>query len=151
MPATSVETESAAQLRAVIGRLSRWLRPTAAATAAGLTPTGVAVLLRVVRHGPVRLADLSAAEGINPTMLSRVISDLVQDGLVQRTSDEGDRRSAWAEATRAGIALAQQMRRERTDAVNQALERLSGADRRRIEQAVTALEHLADELGEVRR
>jgi DNA-binding MarR family transcriptional regulator len=135
----------------VIGRLSRRLRPTAAAREAGLTPTRVSVLLAVVREGRVRLADLAAAEGINPTMLSRVITDFVDAGLLARLSDTGDRRSAWVEPTAAGRRLAARMRRERTDAVNAALEGLGEPERRRIEQALPALEVLAERLGEVQR
>jgi DNA-binding MarR family transcriptional regulator len=71
---------------------------------------------------------------------------MVQDGLLERSSDEGDRRAAWVEATATGRRLAQRMRRERTRAVNQALEALSDAERRRIEQALPAFEALAEEL-----
>lgn len=79
-------------------------------------------------------------------MLSRVVSGLVQDGLLRRSSDVGDRRAAWVEATGAGKRLAERMRRERTNAVNAALERLSDGERQRIEQALPALEALAEEL-----
>jgi DNA-binding MarR family transcriptional regulator len=103
------------------------------------------------RAGPVRLSELAASEGINPTMLSRVIAHLVDAGLIERTSDEDDRRSAWARATDAGGRLAAQIRRERTDAVNAALDGLPRDERRRIEQALPALEALAEELAEVRR
>jgi DNA-binding MarR family transcriptional regulator len=150
-PAASEDLEAGAQLRVVIAKLSRRLRPTSAATSAGLTPTGVSVLLKVDRLGPVRLADVAAAEGINPTMLSRVVADLADSGLLVRRSDEGDRRSAWLEATAAGSRLANRMRRERTAAVNAALAGLTGEQRRRIEKALPALEALADELTEVRR
>jgi DNA-binding MarR family transcriptional regulator len=92
------------------------------------------------------LSELADAEGVNPTMLSRVIGGLVQDGLLTRSSDAGDRRAAWVEATPAGRKLAERMRRERTDAVNAALERLSDAERQRIERALPALEALAEEL-----
>jgi DNA-binding MarR family transcriptional regulator len=147
----ALDIETGTQLRVVIGRLSRRLRPTAAAVEAGLTPTRVSVLLHVERAGPVRLSELAASEGINPTMLSRVIAHLVDAGLIERTSDEDDRRSAWARATDAGGRLAAQIRRERTDAVNAALDGLPGDERRRIEQALPALEALAEELAEVRR
>ncbi len=150
-PAAALEIETGTQLRAVIGRLSRRLRPTAAAIEAGLTPTRVSVLLHVERAGPVRLSELGAAEGINPTMLSRVISNLVEAGLIERTSDEDDRRSAWATVTEAGSRLAARVRRERTDAVNAALDELPEVDRHRIEQALPALEALAEQLAEVRR
>jgi DNA-binding MarR family transcriptional regulator len=130
----------------VIGRLSRRLRTTVAARDAGLAPTAIALLLSVVRSGPVRLSELAEAEGLNPTMLSRAVSGMVQDGLLKRSSDEGDRRAAWVEATAAGRRLADRMRRERTDAVNAALEGLTEPQRRRIEQALPALEALAEEL-----
>jgi DNA-binding MarR family transcriptional regulator len=149
--ATVTDLETAARLRAAIGRLARRLRPTASAQAAGLTPTRVSVLLNVVRSGPIRLSDLADTEALNPTMLSRVIADLAQAGLLERTSDEGDRRSAWVSATAAGKRLAERIRRERTDAVNAALERLTESDRRRLEKALGALEALAAELGELGR
>jgi len=104
------------------------------------------VLLAVVRDGPVRLAKLADSESLNPTMLSRVISDLVEAGLMERVSDEGDRRAAWVNATPAGLRLAERMRRERTDALNVALEGLSIGDRRLVEQALPALEGLAERL-----
>lgn len=143
-PALDVDT--AARLRVAIGRLSRRLRTTAAGAAAGLTPTRISVLLAIVREGPIRLSALAASESLNPTMLSRVIADLVEAGLLARTSDEGDRRAAWVQATDAGERLAQQMRRERTDAVNEALEALPAADRRLLESALPALESLAEQL-----
>jgi DNA-binding MarR family transcriptional regulator len=149
--ADTVETDTAARLRATIGRLSRRLRPTAAGTAAGLTPTRVTVLLDVVRRERARLADVASAEGINPTMLSRVIADLVEAGLVERASDERDRRTVWVKPTAAGRRLAERMRRERTDAVNLALEGLTETERAMVRRALPALEALAEQLGSERR
>jgi DNA-binding MarR family transcriptional regulator len=144
--APALDVDSTARLRAIIGRLSRRLRPTAAGAAAGLTPTRTSVLLSVVRDGPIRLSDLADSEGINPTMLSRVVSDFVEAGLVERTSDESDRRSAWVKATAAGRRLSERVRRERTDALNLALEALSDGERQQIERALPALEGLAERL-----
>jgi DNA-binding MarR family transcriptional regulator len=143
-PTAAIDTDAAAQLRAVIGRLSRRLRPTETALAAGLTPTRLAVLQKVSWHGQMRLSELAAAEGINPTMLSRVTADLVEAGLLERASDQGDRRAAWVRATRAGKRLNERIRKERTDALKLALGSLSESDRRRIERALPALEQLAE-------
>ena len=140
------DTETTPRLRAVIGRLSRRLRPTAAAVAAGLTPTKISVLLHVARAGQIRLSELSDAEGINPTMMSRVIADLTDAGLVTRAIDPGDRRAALVEATAAGRKLADRIRRERTDALNLALEGLEERERSQIEAALPALERLAEQL-----
>ncbi len=115
--ATGVDTETAQRLRIVFGRLARMLRPTAASLAADLTPTRAAVLLNTVRNGPVRLADVAADEGLNPTLLSRTVANLAQAGLVTRTADETDRRSAWLDATPAGRELAERIRAQRTHAV----------------------------------
>lgn len=144
----ALDLETAARLRQTIGRLSRRLRSTAAARDAGLTPTAISLLLMVARVGPVRLSELAESEGINPTMLSRIIAGMVQDGLLRRSSDAGDRRAAWVEITAAGRKLAERMRRERTRAVDDALETLTEAERRHIERALPALEALAETLKE---
>jgi DNA-binding MarR family transcriptional regulator len=141
-----LDLDTAARLRAVIGKLSKRLRQTSAGADAGLTPTRISVLLAVARQGPVRISELAGSEGINPTMLSRVIADLAEAGLLQRVSDQRDRRAAWIKATEEGRRLAQRMRRERTDALNLALQGLPPADRRQIETVISALEGLAEQL-----
>ncbi|MFL5823444.1 MAG: MarR family winged helix-turn-helix transcriptional regulator [Solirubrobacteraceae bacterium] len=148
--APALDTETAGQLRTVIGRLARRLRTTAAAREAGLTPTGISVLLNVNRTGPCRMSELAEAEGLNPTMLSRVVSDLGASGLTERFSDLNDRRAAWVDITKKGRRLAERMRSERTEAVNAAMRALSGDERQRIERALPALEALVEELKERR-
>jgi DNA-binding MarR family transcriptional regulator len=144
----TVQSGAAQRLRATLGRLARLLRPTEAGLSAGLTPTRVAVLLNIVRNGPVRLAVVAEAEGLNPTLLSRSIGHLVGDGLVVRSADPADRRSAWVEATPAGRRLAERIRRQRTRAVEEALEQLDAADVRAVQSALPALERLADVLAD---
>ena len=144
--ATRVDTETAQRLRMVFGQLSRRLRPTEAVLAANLTPTRVSVLLNTVRNGPIRLAEVAEQEGLNPTLLSRTVAHLAQDGLVTRSADQSDRRSAWLDATPAGRELAERIRAQRTQAVQVALEELSAQDRELVEAALPALEQLAQHL-----
>jgi DNA-binding MarR family transcriptional regulator len=144
--ATGVDTETAQRLRMVFGQLSRRLRPTEAGFAADLTPTRVAVLLNTVRNGPIRLAEVAEQEGLNPTLLSRTVANLAQDGLLTRTADESDRRSAWLDATPAGRELSERIRAQRTHAVQVALAELSAKDRSLVEAALPALEQLAQHL-----
>ena len=94
----------------------------------------------------MRLSELAESEGINPTMLSRVIAELVDDGLLERGSDERDRRAVWVSCSPAGRRLAERIRRERTDALTVALGGLSGDERGLIERALPALERLAEQL-----
>jgi DNA-binding MarR family transcriptional regulator len=151
--APALDVDTAARLRVAVGKMHRRLRKTASGAAAGLTPTKISVLFLVSRVGPLRLSELAAAEGLNPTMLSRIVGDLAEAGLLERLSDTGDRRAAWVKATAAGKRLADRMRRERTDALNQALADLAESDRALVERALPALELLAEQLrlGEERR
>jgi DNA-binding MarR family transcriptional regulator len=144
VPAFDVETPR--RLRAAIGKLSRRLRTTSAGAAAGLTPTSISVLFTVARVGPIRLSDLAAEEGINPTMLSRVVGDFCEAGLVKRVADPGDGRAALVKVTADGRRLCERMRRERTDALNLELDTLSGHEHLLLEQAIPVLEKLAEQL-----
>lgn len=144
--ATGVDTETAQRLRVAVGRLARVLRSTEATLAANLTPTRVAVLLNTVRNGPIRLSEVAEQEGLNPTLLSRTVANLAQDGLVTRTADESDRRSAWLDATPAGRELAERIRAQRTQAVQTAMSELTPEDRVLIEAALPALEELSQHL-----
>jgi DNA-binding MarR family transcriptional regulator len=130
-------------LRAVIGRLHRHLRPTTAGRAAGLTPTRISLLHTIDRLGPIRLSGLAAEEGINPTMLSRIVADLAEGGLIERVGDPRDRRAALVATTRHGRQLIKRMRRERTDVLSLALEGLSPRELQVLERALPALEQLA--------
>jgi DNA-binding MarR family transcriptional regulator len=141
-----LDTDTATRLRAVLGRLARQLRTTPSAAEAGLTPTKISVLLGLDRRGRMRISELAETEGLNPTMLSRMISTLVDAGLVDRASDAGDRRAAWVQVTDDGHRLAERMRRERTEVVNRGIAGLDDADREVLQRAIPALEALADEL-----
>jgi DNA-binding MarR family transcriptional regulator len=148
--APPLDIDTTARLRTAIARIHRHLRRTAAGAEAGLTPTGISILQTVVRQGPIRLSQLADAEGVNPTMLSRVVADLGDAGLLTRVSDPEDRRAARAQATREGRRLAERMRQERTDALSRALAALSGSELARLERALPALEELAEALKEQR-
>src|SRR5579884_1178414 len=151
MPASAhVKIEPAARLRQTIARLYRRLRVTDAGTAAGLTPARASMLLNVERNGPMRLSRLAEDEAINPTMLSRMVGDLVEAGLLERESDPADRRAAWVQVTPEGGELARRIRGERTEAMNAALSRCSATDRKAIRAALPALERLAEQLREER-
>jgi DNA-binding MarR family transcriptional regulator len=93
-------TETAARLRTAVGRLARRIRPTRAG--AELTLTEATVLATTARNGPVGLSWLAREEGMNPTMLSRVVWRLEDAGLLARRPDPRDRRAALVDATPAG-------------------------------------------------
>ncbi|MGC9962642.1 MAG: MarR family transcriptional regulator [Acidimicrobiales bacterium] len=147
MRATTVEdvqAEAPARLRLAVFRLSKRLRPTAAA--GSLTTTEVDVLQTVARLGPVKLSGLAADAGLNPTMLSRVVARLEEQGLLRRLTDEADGRVCRVEVTAAGRTLHGRVRSERTDVLSAELDRLAPDDRAALLAALPALEQLADRL-----
>jgi DNA-binding MarR family transcriptional regulator len=148
-PMSSSEEDPSARLRAAIGKLSRSLRPTVAGY--GLTPSQTAVLFAVVRLGRVGLSELAEAESLNPTMLSRVTAQLSAAGLIRRSADREDRRSAFVEATAAGRRMRERIQRERTQALSAHVEALDGAQLKALLRALPVLEELADRLRGGRR
>jgi DNA-binding MarR family transcriptional regulator len=135
---------NAARLRIAVTRLSRRLRPTAAAGA--LTATEVDILVAAERRGPIRMSDLAGFAGLNPTMLSRLVPKLERAGLIRRLFDEADRRVCRVEATDQGHRLLARVRSERNDALSKALERLDGTERQALALALPVLEALAERL-----
>lgn len=134
--------DEAARLRMAAMRLARTLR--AASAAEDLTPAQSGVLATLEREGPTRVGELAAAEGLNPTMLSRVLAALEGRGLTRRRADAGDRRIAWAEVTPAGRRLVRRLRERRGALLCGYLDRLGAEDRAALAAALPALERLAD-------
>jgi DNA-binding MarR family transcriptional regulator len=139
--APAADSDEVARLRIVIGKLSRRLRVSAAH--AGMTPTQMTVLNSVVRHGPVRMADLQAIEEVNPTMLSRIVGKLSDAGLVTRVTDPEDRRAVTVAVTADGRRLHQKVRSDRNATVAAMLEGLPPGQARAVLDALPALEALA--------
>jgi DNA-binding MarR family transcriptional regulator len=140
------DADSTDRLRAAIGKLSRRLRPTVAAS--GLTPSQVSVLFTVARRGPLGLSDLAEIEAMNPTMVSRIVVQLGELGLIKRESRAEDRRAATVTATAAGRRVRERVHRERSRALGEHMLELAEGERRALLAALPALEHLVELVGE---
>jgi DNA-binding MarR family transcriptional regulator len=139
-----VDQESVLRLRRVIGKLARQLN--ASATGEGLTPSQASVLGLVVARGPLGLGELARLEGLNPTMLSRVVGALDSLGLVRRMPDPNDLRSISVEATAAGRRSDQRVKTQRAEAMTACIEELPDQHVDHLLAALPALEALAMEL-----
>ncbi|HTT59472.1 MAG TPA: MarR family transcriptional regulator [Acidimicrobiales bacterium] len=137
-------TDGAERLRRVVARLGRALRLTH--VDATLSPSQREVLSTIVRRGPLRLSELAAEEGLNPTMLSRIVGHLEAAKLVTRTPDAKDARVVHLAVTTEGSALHDEIKRERTEALIVALDQLTKDERQAVLSALPALERLDEEL-----
>ncbi|WP_217162042.1 MarR family winged helix-turn-helix transcriptional regulator [Streptomyces sp. AC512_CC834] len=130
-----------ARLRTVTMWLSRQMRePSAAETP--ITPSRFSTLWTVDRFGPLRMTDLARLEKISKSSVTRIVTNLSADGLVEVVPDAHDGRSTLVGMTPEGRdVLAATW--ERTDAFF--LSRVSGfsdAEKVMLEAAVMLLERL---------
>lgn len=144
---TEQAAQLAEQLRLVLGRLNRCLRLTH--VAADLTSSQREILLAIARVGSLRLSELASVEGLNPTMLSRIVAKLEAAQLISRSSDPGDARVIHVSATSKGLALRDTIRSKRTDALIFALGRLTDEEQRTLSVATPVLETLVAKLREL--
>jgi DNA-binding MarR family transcriptional regulator len=131
----------ASELRPVILRLARELRRETAQF--GIT-SRQATLLWLVRSSPgASLSDLAAEEGISPPALSTHVDRLAQQGLIERTRSDDDRRRVGLELTDAGARVLRSVRERRTAWLASRLAALSSRDLTAVERALPALLELA--------
>ncbi len=140
------DSDDIARLRTALARISRLLDRQSRGRE--LTGTQSSVLATVARRGPLRISELAECEGINPTMLSRIVAKLEQAGLLRRTPDPEDGRAARVELTDTGTELNRRQRAERTQLLTQRLAALPGTRAGELLTALPALEALAEQLAE---
>src|SRR5260370_23337012 len=139
-----MDNETVMRLRRVVLKLARQLN--AASREEGLTPTQASVLGITTIRGPLSLAELTELEGINPTMLSRVIGKLDSFGLIKRLRDPDDFRAARAEVTPKGRAVYERITAQRSAVISESVTGLPDGEQAALVAALPALENLAEDL-----
>lgn len=137
-------SEDVDRLRTALARIARLVDRQVSGD--GMTRTQLSVLATVARLGPLGISELADIEGLNPTMLSRVLGKLEADGLVSRAAAETDRRAVRVQTTPAGRSLHQRLRRQRSQLFAERLTGLPAAQSSRLLAALPALESLAEQL-----
>lgn len=136
---TDEQTELAARLRLVVGRLHRRIRIDGRES---IPPLQLSALVTVEQHGPLRLSELARREAVTAPTMSRVLAALDEQGLVIRTPDPHDARGVRIVLSDEGAARLAEVRSHRTALVARRLARLSDDERQRIAAALPALEAL---------
>ena len=147
MPATVSTVDVArlaTRLRVAIWRVARRLR---GAAEADLSPTALAALGTIERHGPMTPGQFARHEQIRKPTATRTIAALVDRGLVGRTPDPLDGRVVWLQLTSEGRKLLARVRRRYDAFLAQRIERLSPEERRVLERAAGILEALVEPEG----
>ena len=130
----------AARLHAASIRLLRMLRRED--DSSGLSAPRLSALSVLVFAGPKSLADLAAAEQVQPPTMSRIVEGLVESGFVTREVKPGDRRSVRIAATDQGRRLLEAGRERRVRALTSRLAHLPESERRALARGVEILERV---------
>jgi DNA-binding MarR family transcriptional regulator len=138
-------TDAAARLRLAIVRTSRRLRQEAAGSDGQLTPTAVAALASVERHGPLTPSELAEIERVQRPTATRTLRGLVEAGLVDRAPDPADGRSALVSVTAAGRERLRRLRGRKNAYLARRMRDLPAADVATLERAAEILEGLLEE------
>jgi DNA-binding MarR family transcriptional regulator len=141
---TTADVDSIAQLRTSLLRISR--RIDRQVSAGGLTSTETVVLGTIANRGPLGLGELAAYEGINRTMLSRVIGKLEASELIRRQSSIADRRAIEVVVTRKGARLRERLLAARDRLLAERLAELPAETAAALFDMLPALEALAEVL-----
>lgn len=132
--------DAVARLSVALGRLTRVLRR---GSNTGLGPGSVSALATLVTHGPMRLGDLAAREGVAPPTLTRIVANLEDNGLVARHPDPDDGRATRVQATPAAHEVITGLGSTRFAHLHARISALPGDQREVLLSAVPVIEALA--------
>jgi hypothetical protein len=121
-------SERAAHLRTAIVRTARRLRQEAAAETTGLTPTSVAALATIERHGPLTPSEIC----------------LEREGLIDRSQDPADKRSALVSVNGAGRERLRRLRKRKNAYLARRMRDLSDEEVETLERAAEILERMRE-------
>jgi DNA-binding MarR family transcriptional regulator len=135
----------AADLRRGVTRLGRRLR--AEGPPGALSANKMSVLSHLRRHGPSTPGQIAAAERQPPQSLTRVFTELGQDGLVSRSRSDRDGRESVLALEPAGLSALTRDMASRDAWLAGALDGLTVAEVGLLEIAAGLLERLAADAG----
>ncbi|MEK6278437.1 MAG: MarR family transcriptional regulator [Actinomycetota bacterium] len=137
----SALTDTASRLRMAIARTARRLRQEAGVE---LGPTTVAALATVERHGPLTPSELADHERVKRPTATRILRSLADAGLVERTPDPEDGRSALISVTAEGRERLRRLRKRKNAYLARRMRDLDPAEIAALQRAAEILEGMLE-------
>lgn len=109
-----------------------------------LSFTTLSVLHTLATTGPQRLSELTASEQVTQPAITQIVTKLEREGLVERRADPSDGRAVLVHITEDGSAVVRGRQTERVTRLTELAERLTPAERSRIQAALPALNRLVE-------
>lgn len=138
-------TDSAAKLRMAVVRTARRLRQEAASETTGLTPTSVAALATIERHGPMTPSEIAEIEKVKRPTITRTLGCLEREGLIDRAPDPSDGRSALVSLNAAGRDRLKRLRGRKNAYLARRMRDLSAEEIGTLERAAEILDRMRED------
>jgi DNA-binding MarR family transcriptional regulator len=136
----NTRSEIAAQLQEQFARLTRRLRTLELPL--GMTPERLSALSVIEKRGPISVTALADNEMVRPATMSRMVTALVEEGLVKRSDDKTDGRGVLVSATPKGRRAYQRAQEQRLTHFAEVLDSLSDEQLAAMRSLTAALERL---------
>jgi DNA-binding MarR family transcriptional regulator len=134
----------AMRLSVAITRLRSRLRVEAGISSSGFTVSQLAILQRILDHGPLTAASLATVEHVSQQAIAQSVATLKEAGLVHGERDATDGRKVLISGTTAGRKMFDALRASRKAWLVQAIDATIGPDERGdLEVTIMLLERLA--------
>lgn len=137
---TDARSEIAVLLHEQFARLTRQLRTMELPH--GMTPERLSALSVIDKRGPISITALAENEMVRPATMSRMVTALVEEGLVKRGDDKDDGRGVLVTTTSKGRRAFQRAQEQRLRHFAEVLESLSGEQLSAMRNLASALERL---------
>jgi DNA-binding MarR family transcriptional regulator len=137
-------TDTASKLRMAVVRTARRLRQEAAIESAGLTPTSTAALATIERHGPLTPSEVAEIERVKRPTMTRTLGCLEREGLIERTPDPADGRSALVAVNAAGRERLRRLRGRKNAYLARRMRELSAEEVATLERAAEILDRMRE-------
>jgi DNA-binding MarR family transcriptional regulator len=137
-------SERAAHLRMAIVRTARRLRQEAAAETSGLTPTSVAALATIERHGPLTPSEIAEIERVKRPTITRTLGCLEREGLIDRAPDPADGRSSLVSVNGAGRERLRRLRGRKNAYLARRMKEMTSEEVETLERAAEILERMRE-------
>lgn len=144
MPRSSATSDSIAAIARAVVRLGRRLRAERPQDSVSLSALGILATLH--RLGSMSAAELATAERLKPQSLTRLLSELEEEGLIERRRGKADRRALITEITSAGRGvLAHDMAARRAWLASAMARALTPSEQEQLAKAADLMLRLSDD------
>jgi len=137
---TDTRSEIAALLHEQFARLTRQLRTLELPQ--GMTPERLSALSVIEKRGSISVTALADKEMVRPATMSRMVTALVEEGLVKRSDDKTDGRGVLVSTTAKGKRAYLRAQEQRLQHFAEVLDSLSADQLAAMRGLTSALERL---------